>query len=240
MSFDPVLNNEIPAVTETEITKLPLLNPDIVRNLGLRPVEKPLPRLPIHASIEALRHAADGSDDKISVDWTPTTTTSSAFDTDDSDEGPDSFTCTDEATCPTIEQAGSCACFHKKSSPGHHASNDSPDSYSGIHHMRGSVDSTGETSSTGSSISLPDPKIEPLTPTSAEYSPLGFALQQQIEKQRQKSASHCGVVSNEPRSNSSSRSVSTNSSVGSEVEVDGGVALTEEGVGNGLPDIATE
>ncbi len=237
MSFNPVLNNEVPAVTEKEITKLPLLDPSVVCNLGLRETPKPLPPVPMQDITEARMHQVDGLDDDLSTDWTPTTTTSSAFDHDDSDDSVHSYPCVGGAGCPATNGTGLCTheprfqqqAFQQRSS-----------NYTRPNHVRGSIDSTsGGTSSTGSSISLPEPKTEPLTPTSPGFAPFGLVISTQLKKQ--KAATVCGEVENQ-RSHSTSRSVSTNSSssVGSEVEVEGGVALTEEGVGSRLPDIATE
>ncbi|KAK5167612.1 uncharacterized protein LTR77_007311 [Saxophila tyrrhenica] len=221
MSFEPVLSNEVPAITETEIKRLPLLNPGVVRNLGLGEVADSSPRTPIKHTEVAIDQV-DGPEEDVSSDWTPTSASSSAFDSDDSDDVP-----------PARKATGGMA--PRPQLP-------LKSSHSGLRHMRGSVTSTSEgTSSAGSSISLPDPKTEPLTPTSPDHSPFGHGLSAQLGK-TQKAASVCGVMNDTDNQPSDTWSMSTNSSssVGSEVDVDGGVALAGEGVGSGVPDIVTE
>jgi hypothetical protein len=109
--------------------------------------------------------------------------------------------------------------------------------------MEGSVsDTPGRTSSSASSISLPTPITMPLTPGTPTIQRFG----DDINSKPGKAATVCGVLS--PGINFSHARLSVGSdmtgqdshdSLGSEVEVEGGVALTEEAVETGLPDILT-
>ncbi|TKA79646.1 hypothetical protein B0A55_03449, partial [Friedmanniomyces simplex] len=74
MSFEKMLSGRLPAVTEEDIKKLPMLDPAIVRNLGLRrPYVSPIPT-PLSASFSRSLHQGDGYDEDAS-DWTPTSAT---------------------------------------------------------------------------------------------------------------------------------------------------------------------
>ncbi|KAK3708327.1 hypothetical protein LTR37_011592 [Vermiconidia calcicola] len=227
MSFEPMLNNKMPVVTEEEITTLPILDPKTVRNLGLRETAKPkLPAIQTQNGLNTAMHQADGYTDD-SSDWTPTSTTNSYSESDLMlDEG-DPFPCPGPGICPLASPIKGCA-YDNGFDDGNRALNHGftldqgfdramyQDSYSRVRRMRGSDSTTpGGTSSTCSSISLPEPKSEPLTPITPP-----FGRSNRFEKMG-KAATVTGAMAS-----------------GSDpIDVDGGVALTEEAVESRMPDI---
>ena len=250
MSFEPVLNNEMPAVTEDEIAKLPFLDPGVTRNLGLRQGLQDLSAIQTEGCPNIAMHQADGYGEETSTDWTPTTTSDSQGESDSLEDAEDPFPCPGAGICPLFSPIQGCA-YDNGFDDGQRATNHGfiPDqdveSYNRLRHIRGSITSTpGGTSSTGSSISLPDPETAPLTPATPSDTSFGPALMGSFGKSG-KAPTVCGVMREDRKSTygfSRVHGVSgkdSNSSLGSEVEVDGGVALTEEAVGTGLPDIFT-
>lgn len=241
MSFEPALNSELPAVTESEIAELSIIDPAIVRNIGLGQPRKVLEHLQTQDITEANMHQADGNEDE-STDWTPTTATSSACYSDDDD---DPYPCPGAGQCPVANDTGVCA-YDIGFDDGKRAYNHGfgpllPQASSSLPRVRANL-SIG-TSSNGSSISLPDPKTEPLTPPTPSSMP--FELQLSSKRRGTgNSPTLAGLgIDAKDSDRSASRSASSdsnNSSVGSEVEVEGGVALTEEAVESGTPDIATD
>ena len=251
MSFDPVLNNEIPALTGEEMSKLKLLDPGIVRDIGLR--HSPRSQFALYSQGDHQVHPGDGSGDDISEDWTPTTTTGSSAESQLYGSF-DPFPCPGAGVCPVYSEADGCAYDHgfddgqRALTHGFNSEQDSDHSgvsYSRLRHVRGSLRSTpGSTSSSGSSVSLPDPMIVPLTPTTSAESSLSYTLASGLGKTA-KAATVCGVMSDDKKTpyglgRYRISSKDSNSSLGSEIEVEGGVALTEEAVGSGMPDIADE
>lgn len=71
MSFEPVVHNEIPAMTESEINKLPLRDADVLRHVGLRtprPRTPPLAQhVPRHPSPLGIVLAGDGAPGDIGI-----------------------------------------------------------------------------------------------------------------------------------------------------------------------------
>lgn len=236
MSFEPALNNEVPALDEGEMMTLPVQDAGIVSNLGLRRRPLPSPLRRSEESMDITMHQRDGNGYEsfghdTSSDWTPTTTSSEA----DSDLSGnfDLSPCPGPGICPVWISSEGCAYelgFDDGKREINHgysreerrlaeglgiAGTDLPPSQ-----MPGSLTSTPDrsTASNGSSISLPNPPTTPLTAVTLSSSP-----------------SRSLPDRSSPASNKSS-----SSSTGSEVEVAGGVALTEEAVGSGTPDIAVQ
>jgi hypothetical protein len=257
MSFDAVRNNEIPPITEEDASKLRVLDAKVVSNLGLRPL--PLrpnltPTVQDDCDADSMAHMnqGDGYDD----DTSPTDTTIS----DDSrfflrDEQ-ELLPCPGRGFCPVWSENEGCA-YYNGFDDGKRAINHAmqfDDSYNPealqmayqqAHHDQMATTSTpAGSSSTGSSISLPEPRIEPLTPPSPDELPFGIDLENRLSKVG-KAATVCGVLTkdseySEDLSEPRIEDKDSNSSLGDEVEVDGGVALTEEAVERGVPDIVTD
>lgn len=255
MNVNAVLNNEIPAVTEVEVEQLPVKDSNIIRNIGLR---EPSAETSIRSRGETHR---DGTyEDEQTEDSTPTSVSSAWTDTSDEMTGGDVFPCPGAGRCPVHSPTEGCAYDHGFDD-GHRALNhgftadvqshyaDRSNSPHG-HYDYGSemtTDSPHGTSSTGSSISLPDALRVPLTPPTPSRGTLGFNFTEArgFSKKAGKAATICGDISDERR-----RSLGhyrfgmfgndSNSSLGSEVEVQGGVALTEEAVEMRTPDIVDQ
>lgn len=254
MSVETVLSDETPAITDQEMEKLPVLDAAIVRRFGLRSSPH-LPKLRSQISMDITMHQRDGyQDESSSTDWTPTTTSGSMSESDLQDDH-DPFPCPGAAVCPAWTPTSGCAYDHGFDD-GHRASNHgfaqgqaapviTPGRpHSGIQHSMSST--PGCSSSAGSSISLPDPPTTPLTPGIPLPSTLSFALADQVGTPG-KADTVCGVMSEDRKMNYGYHSLrmarkesNRSSFAGSEVEVEGGLALTEEAVGMGMPDILTE
>jgi hypothetical protein len=247
MSFEPVLNNEVSAVTESEIASLPILEPNIVGNLGLRESPKPAPKRPL-ISIPSHNFRQGDAQEDDSEDWTPSSATSSAFYRDDVDDV-DLYPCPGFGICPVADESGHCAYdtnFLDGKRAYHHGFVYSPEvdatNYNHLRHTRSNfLNTPSGTSSAGSSISLPESKTEPLTPTSSQQGLFNHTLGNNTGEHA-RAATALGIIglSKDGKGSRSVSGESSGSSVGSEVEVEGGVALTEEAVGSGVPDIATE
>lgn len=113
----------------------------------------------------------------------------------------------------------------------------------------------GASSSTASSISLPTPCTVPLTPLTPTKESFDQVLARRLgksskavsmlevlpsEKRQACSGFGTGLLANGSSSGDSSTTGTSSSSLGSELEVAGGVALTEEAVETGQPDIFTD
>ena len=260
-SVDAVYNNEVPSITEEDSSNLRILDANLVSNFGLRPS----PPKPVLVAVQqdddtdSMTHMrqGDGDDDNntdISPDWTPTDTTASN-DSRFPGESQDPHQCPGRGFCPVWSETEGCTYYTRFDNGNRETSrtlytDDSfdPDAlemaYNQTRRARVATTNTpGGSPSAGSSISLPEPTIEPLTPTTPSYAPFGMDLQNRLNDVG-KAATACGVVNSEndtrdalsvPRINHKD----SNSSLGSEVEVDGGVALKEEAVESGVPDIVT-
>ena len=257
MGFDSVLNNEVPALSQDEVKTLPVRDAKVVRNLGLRHPPQPLlqderTKDGIHIAIPQ----SDGyGDDNTTEDWTPADTTSSEAESDLLEDVDDPYPCPGSGVCPLWSPLDGCAYDNgfddgqraaahgfvldqeiEQATPGR--------SYNHLRRVQGSVSGTpGGTSSTGSSISLPEPKTELLTPTTPMEPSFSLALESGLGKTG-KAATVCGVMSDDTKHNYGFGKPripgkDSSSSLGSEIEVEGGVALTEEAVESGMPDIAT-
>lgn len=218
-SFEAVLNGDVPLLTVRDAQCLPVMDRDVAANFGVRQAPSPTS---LSQSSKDIADAND-TDDEISVDWTPT-------------EGGDSFAehlnsaelypCPGPHQCPVYSRLSGCAYDtgfddgQRGLNHGFVAGNMTPDSSRRLLSM--------ETSSTASSISLPTPATAPLTPIPSTDEAFAATLRRKLGKARSANFPSTGL-----------RSKDSNSSFGSEVEVQGGVALTEEAVGRGVPDIMT-
>ena len=117
-------------------------------------------------------------------------------------------------------------------------------SESRLRRVHGSVSGTpGGSVSTASSVSLPTPSAVPLTPITPTDECFEDALMMRMKKKPGKAATISGpFLDAKPRKRLGFglRGRESHSSLGSEVEVEGGVALTEEAVRAGIPDILTD
>jgi hypothetical protein len=268
-NVDSILDGVYPPITEGEAKTLPMMNPAIVRGFGLRqgtatPVSSPR-RLERSDSLDiAMMSLREGDDeDETTLEWTTSSNSSSFYDDDSQELRPfDPHPCPGPGVCPVYSRNSGCAydsqdfddgqraLNHGHAYPGgREASNDithtTPERpRARLHRVEGGgvLDTPGRTSSSASSISLPSPIIMPLTPDTPTRQRHGEDLQSKPGK----AATVCGVLSpvinfGHARLSVASDMSGKNSrdSFGSEVEVDGGVALTEEAVETGLPNILT-
>jgi len=257
MSVEAVLNNEIPVMSENDMNALPVRNANILRDIGLRSPSD-VPEVfsgndfdPM--TLEQLRAAGfiDNS--------TPTTNTSIWTDTTEELEE-DAYPCPGLGVCPLYSPTEGCAYDlgfddgHRAFKHGfvaefdHNLRDATMASKRPLHHVRGNINSTpGSTSSTGSSISLPDVPTAPLTPPTPRDLASGFAVPRPARRGHKvgKAATFCGDAAWERKRSSGLGKFgvyrnNSHISLGSEIEVEGGIALTEEAVGTGTPDIIDE
>ena len=245
-SFESVLSGQTPAVTEGEMLRLPMLNPSIVRNLGLRPTQQ---RLLTHfdsqGSVDIATQQAGGHEEDLS-DWTATSATTSEADSEYSQVYP----CPGPGKCEVWSAYTGCAYDRDGFDDGLRALNHGfgpepnllrmtpENSLSQMRRkMSDDMETPGRCSSTTSSTSLPTPTtipFAPLTPTDLYFDD---ALSMRFGSAC-KAATVCGGTANKQRRGRLAYKNSS-SSLGSEVDVEGGVAFTEEAVGTGTPDIIT-
>lgn len=236
VNLEPALRDEIAAPTEQDVSSLPVHDAAMVCNLGLRLRLLPAPLRRSDESMDITMHHCDGNGyepfgPNTGSNWTPTTTTSSETESDLSRTfdisprpGPLSHSA-DEASegresDPRVDSANGGTYRGYTGEGGRLARGlgiSGTDEDAG--RASASTSSTPElTPSKGSSISLPN---LPTTPLTGGVLPLSY--------------SYSLPDRSSPASNKSSKS-----SRGSEVEVDCGVALTEEAVETGTPDISVE
>ena len=246
-SIDAVYNDELPPISLEEQSKLRVLDAHVVNNFGLRPpVLRPRLIPPQEYDVSRLRQG-DGYEDDESPGCTPTDTSIS----DDSHylECQDIVPCPGRGICLVWTETHGCA-------PGYYHIDHAnfvfdPDimvneSYNPRERSNTIAASAGN-SSAGSSISLPTPKTEPFTPPTPEDPVFGVDFRARRRKAG-RAATVCGVLNKDGQYREDfadspvhdEDSHSSDSSFGDEVEVDGGVALTEEAVERSLPDIATD
>ncbi|KAK0267914.1 hypothetical protein LTR91_002237 [Friedmanniomyces endolithicus] len=258
MSFEMMLSGRLPAITEEDIKKLPMINPAIVRNLGVRqPYRSPIPT-PLSTRFGRNVHQGDGTDEDAS-DWTPTSATVSEVSDSDRQEEADLYPCPGAGICPLWSRYSGCAFDAGQFDDGlralNHGFGPEPDltrmtpdnSLTRLRRVRGNISDTpgGGSTSAASSISLPSPGIAPLTPITPTDQSFEDALTMRLSKPG-KAATICG-----PYQTGKKRTAryglglglhrkDSSSSLGSEVEVEGGVALRESAVESGDPDILTD
>jgi hypothetical protein len=265
VNIGSVVHGVYPAVTEDEAETLPVLDADVVRGFGLRQAVTTTPRpLERSGSLDITLAQARQSDweDETPLEWTMSSNSSSLYD-DDPQELPtfDPYPCPGPGVCPVYSRNSGCAYDSHDFNDGQRALNHgyvSPNQLetasrlthttperprARLRRIEGSVsDTPGRTSSSASSISLPTPITMPLTPST----PTVERYEDEIVIKPGKAATVCGVLSPGLNLDHSRLSVGSDmsgkdshESFGSEVEVEGGVSLTEEAVGTGLPDILT-
>ncbi|KAK3680149.1 hypothetical protein LTR78_000526 [Recurvomyces mirabilis] len=249
-SFEQALSGREPPVTEDNWQQLPVFNVAIVRNLGLRTTNSSPPS-PHIANTPASQH--DGKDEETS-DWTPTSVTISETDSESLDEAT-AYPCPGAGVCPLYSRYAGCAYEHSFDDglrALNHGFGPEPDltrmtpenSETRLGRIRGGVsDTPGGSVSTASSVSLPTPNAVPLTPITPTDECFEDALMMRMKKKPGKAATISGPFLNaKPRKRLgfSLRGRDSHSSLGSEVEVEGGVALTEEAVRAGIPDILAD
>lgn len=261
-----VVHGVYPPLTLEEAETLPLKNPTIARGLGLREVVTPTvsspKRLERASSVDDALAQAREYEDETPLEWTTSSNSSSFFDEDPQELRTfDPYPCPGPGICPVFSRNSGCAydshdfddgqraLTHGYGSTGAMGKQNSnaqmtPDRSRARHHrFGGSVsDTPGRSSSSASSISLPTPTTLPLVLDR----PVSRRLEYDSANKIGKAASICGVLSPGMNFNNARLSVGSDmsgrdshDSFGSEVEVEGGVALTEEAVETGVPDILT-
>lgn len=249
MSFETALYDNIAPITTAEYSDLLVRNAEVALGLGLRSVQTfPAASCPPVDITQGAWYIEDDLSDSVSPTSTSSIEAQSQF------QGTyiePLLPCPGPGACLSWSRSEGCVCddgFNYGQSRLHHGTvcgyvlDASAGGESRGHHRccpEVSMDTPSGASSAGSSISLPDPNIAPLTPRTPT-SP-SFCLPLRSAKPG-KAATVCGALdTHRPKlyglgGYSAPRNDST-SSLGSEVEVDGGVALTEEAVGTGRPDI---
>lgn len=268
VSLDTVLKREQPSVTVEETETLRILDARVLRDLKVEPLEvSPFHYFGMtrsEGSVDLTLQQRDGANSG-EIDWTPTTDDSSSIYDDDNEElNGTAFPCPGPGICPVYSRNSGCA-YDVGFDDGQRAINHSfamaadsgadrdeehltPDRAKyRLRRIDGSIDMQSTPlgrSSTTSSISLPTPTTMPLTPITPVEESFEDVLAGKLSKPG-KAATVCGALS--PTLGKSRLSVGTElsgktskSSLGSELEVEGGVALTEGAVESRLPDIANE
>jgi hypothetical protein len=265
VNIGSVVHGVFPAITEDEAEILPVLDADVARGFGLPKAVTTTPRrLERSESLDiTFAQAREGDwEDETPLEWTTSSNSSSLYD-DDPQGLPtfDPYPCPGPGVCPVYSRNSGCAYDSHDFNDGQRALNHgfvspnrlqttkkithtTPDRpRARLRRIGGSVsDTPGRTSSSASSISLPTPITMPLTPGT----PTIQRYEEEIVSKPGKAATVCGVLSPGLNFDHSRLSVGSDmsgkdshESFGSEVEVEGGVALTEEAVETGLPDILT-
>ena len=268
--LDGVLRGDQPPLTEDEMKILPVVNAQVLRDLKVQPWRvSPFHRPGLsrsEGSVALTLQQRDGAGND-GMAWTPTTDDSSSIYDDDNEElTSDAFPCPGPGICPVSSRDSGCA-YDAGFDDGQRAVNHSftmaPDAGDEryeehltpdraryrLRRIDGSIDMQSTPlgrSSTTSSISLPTPTTLPLTPITPVEENFEDILAGRLGKPG-KAATVCGALSPTLGLGRSRLSVGTDftgktskSSFGSEMDVEGGVALTEGAVESRLPDIATE
>ncbi|OQO14442.1 hypothetical protein B0A48_01319 [Cryoendolithus antarcticus] len=256
-----ILNGTEPAISSTEMQYLRMVEPAVVSKLGTRPA--PIRRVRQFGlgltSTDITSQQKDGADeDTTPSDWTSSDISSGVYEEDDNEEfvDVDPFPCPGPGFCPMASYADGCA-YDGDFDDGQRAINHAivtGDTTAGAeyitperprYHLRrveGTVSETpGRASSTGSSVSLPTPTTMPLTPVTPSDESFEDVLNDRKNGKPVKvgkAATIYGRLDSGASGTMSSRSSS--SSLGSEVAVADGVALTEEAVETHIPDIKYE
>lgn len=270
INIGSVLDGSQPPITEAEVMTLPMMQPRIVRNFGLRQPAPDARLSPIRLQrsqsidISLIQRGDSNNEFDTPLDWTTCSTSSSSYEDDLGElRAPDPFPCPGAGVCPVYSRNSGCAYDTQDFDDGQRAlahgftADAMPTSEHTTPHRpllrlhrvgRSISGSPGRSSSSASSISLPTPTTIPLTPGASTNLAFEDELVSKFPKQKPgRAATICGVLS--PSMDFSNARLSVGSaltgkdsddSFGSEIEVEGGVALTEEAVGSGLPDIRTE
>ncbi|KAF2161359.1 hypothetical protein M409DRAFT_28094 [Zasmidium cellare ATCC 36951] len=245
ISFESAFNGEGPSAPPQECQGLRVADARIISKIGQHAVPRPLP-LPNIArpqpSMDIVTQSTSEVDDDISVDWSDSEHPSERLDSSEL------YPCPGPGQCPVWSRHSGCA-YDVGFDDGRRAMNHGyfqemdidrltpENSHSQLRHMTGSLTNTPiGTSSTASSLSLPTPTASNLAPLLPSDDLLSVTPQKQGKSGKAKSV--CGEFDAYDRK-VGLRGRPSSSSLGSEVEVEGGVALTEEAVESGTPDIIT-
>ncbi|KAK6431403.1 hypothetical protein LTR95_012436 [Oleoguttula sp. CCFEE 5521] len=262
VSIEAILSGTEPAILRTEMQYLHMIEPNVVSKIGTRPTPPRRIRQFGLRLMDPTSQQKDGADeDTTPSDWTSSDISSGVCEDDDNEEfvNVDPFPCPGPGLCPVASYVGGCAydsdfddgerAINHAIHAGHHndtsagAENITPDRprYR-LRRVEGNVSETpGRAASNGSSISVPTPTTMPLTPVTPSDESFEDVLNSRIADQPPKvgkAATICGRLDSGAGGNMSNRPSS--SSLGSEVAVTDGVALTEEAVETHLPDIKYE
>ncbi len=238
LSVGAVLNDEVPALTEDYMAKLPVRNAAILRDIGLR--EPAMPKI-----------SEKYEDDNELSEGTSATSSGLSEDASEMEEESDAFPCPGTGSCPSYCFSEGCiydSGFEDSLRAVPQSLTLDREKYNMLTIDRsdqtydasaGDIEMTSPsgTASNASSISLPEPYILPLTPPS-----LPFARASSFENFGGKNMRLDGTLTENsgqyysfPMYSLTGRARSRKSE--SEVDVEGGVALTEEAVETGVPDI---
>lgn len=267
-NLDSVLKEPQPALTEEDIKTLPVLDASILKNISLRrpaPIAPP-PGLDSGDMLADLGFTSSASG-HFGEGPTQVSRDSSNLGRE-SPEGPDRFPCPGPGVCPLFTEQRGCA-YDSGFDDGQRAfshgflrdevdplavlsrqsEHGTPSStpYRSRHLEDAVYDTPGGTSITASSISQPTPTTVPLSSVAQEEEDkLEDQLASLLGKPRQKApvserTNTSGLAGGMPTSglDRQLRHKRDSSSTGGEVFVRGGVALTEEAVETGSPDIIT-
>ncbi|KAI7193955.1 hypothetical protein KC363_g2383 [Hortaea werneckii] len=254
-SFEKVLSGCMPALTEGDIARLPILNPQIVRGLGLRAQHSLSSPLARSGSID-ITMQRDWYDDDDHSDMTPISVSTSELEMEESRaDDDDPWPCPGAGYCPLWAPEAGCAYdsgFDDGLRALNHAFGYEPDtsrmtpenSRSQLRRVQSALQDTPGGTSTASSISLPTPSTAPLAPLTPTDESFDEALSKRLAKSS-KAVSMLEILPSAERQANERRALvlrdsDSAHSVGSEMEVQGGVALTEEAVGTGQPGIVTD
>ncbi|KAI7544107.1 hypothetical protein KC331_g7001 [Hortaea werneckii] len=242
------------ALTEEDIARLPMLNPQIVRGLGLRSLHA-LPSSVVRSGSIDITMQRDWYDDDDHSDMTPISVTTSDLEMEESRvDDDDPWPCPGAGYCPLWVPEAGCAYdsgFDDGLRALNHAFGYEPDtsrmtpenSRSQLRRVQSALQDTPGGTSTASSVSLPTPSTAPLAPLTPTDESFDEALSKRLTKSS-KAVSMLEILPSAERKANERRALilrdnDSTHSVGSEMEVQGGVALTEEAVGTGQPDIMT-
>lgn len=246
-SFESVLAGNFPLTLETAKT-LPVIGRDVALNIGLRQPSMVRGLSTRSQGSAEFAQYTDDNDVDISVDWTST----SGGESDDGSDLLDSaelYPCPGPGQCPVWSRQSGCA-YDTGFDDGRRAMNHgflvpeeadrlTPEtSRNNLLHLINSIqDTPGGASSTASSVSLPTPATASLSPFLPTNDTLDVTFHKQLRRtDKARSVGEYGARD----SKLTLHGKDSNSSLGSEVEVEGGVALTEEAVESLSPDIITQ
>ncbi|USW49329.1 hypothetical protein Slin15195_G026480 [Septoria linicola] len=186
-SFESTFTTQA-GLTAADAQKLPIINADIARTIGLRPTSPSPPRTaPSHCSIDV----TDGEvESDISVDWSVTNSGESDSGGSEPMDKSELFPCPGPLQCPVWSRSSGCAYENGSFDDGKRAENHgfansiTPEhSRSQLHHYTYVASSTpGASSTTASTVSLPATPTAPLIPLLPAEDTFDVALQKEVEK----------------------------------------------------------
>lgn len=254
-SFEAVLEGEAQPLSAVDFQFLPVMNRDLMLNVGLR--KQPTPPLASGQTIYSTdnmfdQYDVDRDEDDISVDWTSDTNGESDSSGSDHLDSSHLYPCPGALQCPVYSRHSGCA-YDSGFDDGrravnhgflaeHHFDRHTPDnSRSHLHRLMTNIaDTPGGSSSTASTLSLPTPTTAPLAPLLPTDDTFDIALKKQLGKVAKAKSVGDEIGKEKENRKMELHARESNSSLGSEIEVAGGVALKEEAVERGVPDIITD